>query len=270
MVLQTCDQDSSSVESKKANKSHCLTAKASLIEFYTKSLLAKSFDDLKINTWHHGWIKKILQNGVLVELPYSLDGFCANQEIKYLKELKSTNINGLGVGQSVLVRINKLFNDKQRFITNVRTRHDLMQKNPKDTEYMMEMVKSFITSTKQLFDFYSNSPVTDKGTLVEKIISKVKIGSIVKVAVKNFSKTSGKVECLFIDELEATNFDSTSSLLGHAYVDISSENKINSKLYKIGTKFNAMVLGFDPLTRVFCLTLNKKKLNRMRKISTRI
>lgn len=263
MVIQTCDQDSPpSVENKKSNKSHCLTAKTSLIEFYTNSELAKSFNDLRVNTWHHGWIKKILQNGLLVELPHSLDGFCANQEIKYLKELKSTNINGLGVGQSVLVRINKLFDDKQRFITNVRTRHDLMQKNSNDTDYMTQMLKSFIINTKQVFDFYSNSPVTEKATAIEKLISKATIGSIVKIVVKSFSKSSGKIECMLIDELEANTFNDSSSLLGLAYIDISSdkENQINTKTFKIGAKFNAMILGFDPLERVFCLTLDKKKI----------
>jgi len=260
MVIQTCDQESS--ENKKSNKSHCLTAKASLIEFYTNTQLAKSFEDLRVNTWHHGWIKKILQNGLLVELPYSLDGFCANQEVKYLKELKATNINGLGVGQSVLVRINKLFNDKQRFITNVRTRHDLMQKNSKDSEYMMQIFKSFIINTKQVFDFYSNSPIGEKGTLFENLISKARIGSIVKVAVKSLSLGSGKIECMLIDELVANNFNTSSSILGNAYVDVSSdqENKLHSKTYKIGAKFNAMILGFDPLARVFCLTLDKKKI----------
>ena len=255
MITQTCDQEAFA-ESKQSNKSHNLTAKASLIDFYSNNELAKSFDELKANSWHHGWIKKILANGVLVELPHSLNGFCPNQELKYINELKSTNINGLAMGQSVLVRINKLFSDKQRFTTNLRTRHDLMQKNTTDVDFMVKILKSFLLNSKQVFDYYANSPV-EKGAPVEKLISKVKIGAVVKVAVKSFNKACGRVECLFLDELESNNFDATSSLIGHAYVDVSSQ--IDAKTFKVGAKFNAMVLAFDPLARVFCLTLDKKK-----------
>ena len=259
MITQTCDQETFA-DSKKSNKSHYLTAKASLIEFYSNHEISKSFEELKANSWHHGWIKKILANGLLVELPHSLNGFCPNQELKYLKELKSTNINGLGIGQSVLVRINKLFSEKQRFTTNLRTRHDLIQKNLNDADFMIKIFKSFLTNAKEVFDYYANSAI-EKGVQVEKLLSKVKIGSVVKVAVKSFNKASGRIECLFLDELESNNFDLSSSLVGHAYVDATSsqENQINAKTFKVGAKFNAMVLAFDPLARVFCLTLDKKK-----------
>ena len=244
MIIQTCDQESF-VDNKKSNKSHCLTAKASLIDFYSHKHLAKSFEDLKVNSWHQGWIKKILANGILVELPYSLNGFCANQELKYLKELKSTNINGLGVGQSVLVRISKLFNDKKRFITNVHTRHDLMQKNANDADFMITLCKSFLVNNKQMLDYYALNSL-DKASPSESIISKVKIGSVVKVAVKSFSKSSGRIECLFVDELEANNFDSSTNLIGHAFVDVSSdqESQLNAKAFKIGAKFRLVGVSF--------------------------
>jgi hypothetical protein len=124
---------------------------------------------------------------------------------------------------------------------------------------MVKIIKSFLQTSKQISEFYSLPSSLDlvkSPTLTEKLISKIKIGSQVKVAVKSFNKSSGRVECLFVDELESNNFDANTSLMGHAYVDLSDTVETP---FKIGAKFNALVMAFDPLARVFCLTLDKKK-----------
>jgi ribosomal protein S1 len=119
-LMITQYSQSQSDTSSKPKSCHYLTLKNSLIEYYTqkigKSGIPKAFEELKANEWHHGWVKKILANGLLVELPFNIVGFCANQELKYANELRSTNINGLSIGQSLLVRVNKIFSDKHKYV----------------------------------------------------------------------------------------------------------------------------------------------------------
>ncbi len=241
---------------------HYLTLKGTIIDFYTnlknqQDKLDKSFEDLKSNTWLHAWIKKILDNGILVELPNDLTGFSSNKEFKYLDELKSSNLNGLTSGQSILVKINKLFNDKQRFTTNIKTRFDLMQKNSIDSEYMIQLFRSYLFDMKKIMSVNLTNDQTPNGpfNLWYKNASKIKLGSIVKVVVKTFNNSSGQLECLFLNDLEEkSNFKSNQ--IGYAFVDSDESDDI--KKYTVGGKFDAMVIGFDPVARAFCLTINKK------------
>ena len=264
MITQYPESDT---KSSKPKSCHYLTLKASQIEYYAKKMgkssIPKSFEELKVNEWHHGWVKKVLATGLLVELPYNIVGFCSSQELKYANELKSTNINGLSIGQSLLVRVNKIFSDKKQFVTNVRTRHDLLQKNSNELEFMLELFKSFVLNMDNLAKYYNKAELNNEtatapflnGNLpTEKLISKVKIGSLVRVAVKSFNRASGQLECVVLDGSE-----DNSSLNAHAYAD-SSANESELSHYKPGAKLDALVLAFDPLAKVFCLTIDKKKM----------
>ena len=138
---------------KQNNQCHYLTLKCSLIDHYTrmaKQSINKSFGDLQPNKWHAGWVRKVLENGLLIEMPHSLIGFAANQEFSYLSELKASLANGLATGHSVLVSVKQLFKDKERFTTLVRTRHSLMQTHAEDVDFMVSLFRSYLTSTRSI------------------------------------------------------------------------------------------------------------------------
>ncbi|CAF0850832.1 unnamed protein product [Brachionus calyciflorus] len=262
MIIQYADVSKfKKLNDDKSVACHYLTLKNTLINHYTKikSDIPKSFEDLKVNSYHHAWIKKILDKGILVELPYSLDGFCSNESISYLNELKSSNLNGLKIGQSVLVRINKLYEDKKRFTTLIKTRFDVSIKNNSDVNFIIEYFQSYLENSKKIFDLFSslnsdgqkNEIILSNKSLWEKMSKNVKIGSVVKCAVKTFNKSSGQIECLFLNDLEANNFNQNSQLIGYAFSDSEEE-------FFEGQKLDALVLGFDPLAKVFCLSVNQK------------
>lgn len=136
-----------------------LSLKTSLIDFYTRpnAVIPKSFAELNPNTWFHGWVRKILANGVLVEIVSNLNGFCSNDKIAYLDEMRLANATGLSEGQSVLVKICKLFDDeKKRFTTSLKTRFDVCKANECDVGFMNDLVKSSLINTNRLFKFYSS------------------------------------------------------------------------------------------------------------------
>jgi ribosomal protein S1 len=247
---------------------HYLTLKTSLIDEYTeksKNEIAKTFSDLKVNDLYHGWIRKILNNGVLVEMPFNLIGFSSNQDISYINELKSTP-NSLSVGQSVLIKIAKLYEEKKQFITSIRTRHNLHQKNLNETNFMIELFKSFIVNTKNIFNLLANNRPSESNSLIhpnsiankqiwENAANKIRIGSIVKVAVKSFNKTTKQIECLFLNDLNQSN---ESNLVGIAFS--SSNDNLEQ-----GTKLDALILAFDPLAKVFCLSIENRKIKTYKK-----
>jgi ribosomal protein S1 len=242
------------------NKSYYLTLKTTLIEYYKDQshMIAKSFAELNTNQEHRGWIKKILENALLIELPNNLVGFCSHKSIKYLNQMKQCA--GLNQGQSVIVRINKLIADKNQFITNVLTRHDLTQRNAQESSFLIDLFKSYLANTHRLFDFYSkhnklktgiNPSVFNSIQLIQRASGLFKIGSIVQVAVKSHNRQTGLIECLFLDELKENDKDNLQNLIGYAYE--------TEKAYEEGTKLSAMILAFDPLAKVFCLNVDKKK-----------
>lgn len=274
MIIQYCQASEFNKLNDKPKACHYLTLKTSLIDYYTnkvaKTDIPKSFEELKSNTIHHGWIKKILPTGILVELPYNLTGLCTYEHLNYADELKSSNLNGLNIGQSMLVKVLNLYEDKKRFTVTAKTRHDLISKFPTDVTFMMEFFNSFLTNTKRIFELFStqktekdqNAPplslLTNK-QFWEKLSSKIKIGSVVQVAVKNFNKSSGQIECLFVNDLEENNFDSNSNMIGYAFAN-PDDTEEDVKNYKQGCKLEALVLGFDPVAKAFCLTINKKSI----------
>ena len=92
----------------KVSKSSCyyLTLKTTLISFYGNNEMPKTLTDLEPNKWYHGWIRNVIKSGVLVEIPTNCVGFCSNLKISNIDQLKSSNVNGLTVGQSVLIKVN--------------------------------------------------------------------------------------------------------------------------------------------------------------------
>ena len=252
MVIQHGDTSKfKKIDGQKSLACHHLTLKTTIIDFYlnSKHKIAKCFEDLKANEHYHGWIKKILPNGLLIQLPYGLDGFCSNEQFKYLDEMKSSNINGLKTGQSILVKISHTYQDKKRFTTITKTRYDLSIKKSIEMEFMLQYFQSFLTNSKFICDFLctneSNRPFWNKA------FKMVKIGSNVQVAVKNFNKSSRQIECLFIEDLESNNFDQNSLIVGYAFADLDEE-------YNEGQRLEALVVAFDPFSRAFCLIVNKK------------
>ncbi|RNA15089.1 RRP5 -like protein [Brachionus plicatilis] len=252
MIIQYGDVSKfKKINDQKSFACHYLTLKKTLVDFYAKSKnkIAKNFQDLKPNECYHAWIKKILPNGLLIQLPHGLDGFCSNEQIKYLDQMKSSNVNGLKIGQSILVKINKLYEDKERFTTLTKTRHDLSIKNSAETEFMLEYVGSYLADSKLISDFFSTNE--SSAPFWNKAFKMVKIGSVAQVAVKNFNKSSRQIECLFINDLESNNFDQNSSILGYAFADEDEQ-------FAEGQRLEALVLAFDPLSKAFCLMVSKK------------
>ena len=239
---------------------HYLTMKTTLIDQYTKmrrNQIAQSFSDLRANEWYYGWIKKTLANGVLVEMPHNLIGFSSNQDI---------DSNNLSIGQSCLIKVAKLYEDKKQFTTSIRTRHTLLQKNSVESDFTIKLFKSFILNTKSILD-QLKSHASDHGSkpgsnrLIhpnslankqqwEKAAKKIQIGNVVKVAVKSFNRVTKQLSCLFL--LDSGELES--DLQGIAF---ATDTKTK---YAEGTKLEALVLAFDPLARVFCLTIDSKQI----------
>lgn len=145
------------VRTKISRTSVVLSLKSTLIEFYNSgsATIPKSFEELSANTWFRGWTRKCLDSGVLVELLANLNGFCPNGKITYLDEFKSTVQDGLTEGQSVLVKVCKLFADKKRFTTDFKTRFDATKTSDLDVAFMVDLVKSSLVNIKRLFTFYA-------------------------------------------------------------------------------------------------------------------
>ena len=256
----------------KNKQCHYLTLKTTLIEHYTKKPreeIPKCFADLNTNDWHHGWIKKILTNGLLVEIPYNLTGFTSNQEVSYLSELKASITNGITIGQSVLIKVGKLFQEQNQFITSIRTRHSLMQTNQTDLEFMIELFKSYLTNKKQILtQLCQLKPVDNTNVHPNQLVnrnvweaasSRIRVGSVVKVVVKRFNPHTLQAECNFVDELnEQNNYES--NLIGVAFAESSLDKKFTP-----GAKFEALILAFDPMAKVFCLTVEQKQIKTYRK-----
>ena len=264
MIIQYAN-DSSDLDSatKKNPLCHFLTMKHSLLGSYTnksKSDIPKTFEDLKANEWVHGWVRKILPTGVLVEIPHGLVGFSSNQDTNFMSELKSSNYNGLSVGYSILVKINKLFAEKKQFLTHIRTRHSLLNYQANDVNFMIGLYKSLIVNTARIFENLEPASEKINGSLPKgskelwQSALKVKVGSVVQVAIKRFSKPTKQIECVFLEE---DGFDS--SISGIAYAIDNEENICE------GAKMDALVLGFDPLAKTFCLTIDKKSIKTYRK-----
>jgi ribosomal protein S1 len=238
---------------------HYLTLKTTLIDRYTKmqtNEIAQSFSDLKANEWYYGWIKKTLATGVLVEMPHNLIGFTSNQEL---------DSNNLSIGQSCLIKIAKLYEDKKQFTTSVRTRHNLLQKHSVEADFMVKLFKSLLLNTKSIFDQLNSNSNLDKieptNSLIhpnslankqqwEKSAKKIQIGNVVKVAVKSYNKITNQLSCLFLFDSNTIDND----LQGIAF---ATDKNVN---YEEGTKLDALVLAFDPLTRVFCLMIDSKQI----------
>jgi hypothetical protein len=89
----------------------------------------------------------------------NLNGFCSNEKIAYLDEIKS----GLVEGQSVLVKVGKLFDDKKRFTTSLKTRFDLCKSNQLDVAFLADLTKSALINTNRLFKFYSTQNSSTPG-----------------------------------------------------------------------------------------------------------
>jgi hypothetical protein len=243
-----------------------LTLKSTLVDYWSAKstirpdTIPKSFQDLTVNVWHHGWVRKVLANGVLVEMLHNLNGFCANDKIDYLSDIKLSE-NGLNVGESILFKITQLFADKNRFITNIKTRFDLSNVNQCDTQFMVEVFKSFLVNTKRLFQFYAAQKTLNSTSLWEKAtMAKVEIGATLKVAVKSYNQATSLLECVFMSDMEKNGFNTNTELIGQAFLDDSSVEQENAKTYKPGQQLEALVLGFDPITKVFCLLVDQKKI----------
>lgn len=222
-------------------KSACyyLTLKRSLIDFYAQhALMPKQLSDLELKKWYHGWICSVMTNGVLVEIPANQVGFCSNLKIENIDVLKPM----VNVGQSVLVRVNKVFegSKKERFLTSIKIGHyELTQANKSDLEFLSESFDSFISDLDILSDYLT----TKRG---------VAIGSIVPVVIKSFNKQSGQVECIVVKD-DSAEIDLNSDLIGHAFVDVAESNSIRP-----GLRLDALILAYDPQVKVYCLSINKK------------
>lgn len=139
-----------------------LTLKSTLIELYANTntnpvSIPKSFEELTSNTWFHGWTRKILANGVLVEILGSLAGFCSNEKIAYYDELRESSSGNIGLveGQSVIVKIGQLFEDKKRFTASLKTRFDAAPTIDIDISFMVQVLKSSFINTARLFKHYA-------------------------------------------------------------------------------------------------------------------
>lgn len=285
--------DQIGVRTKISRTSITLSLKSSLIDMYvnsTTTTIPKSFEELTSNTWFHGWTRKVLPNGVLVEILNNLAGFCSNEKIAYLDELKAatTTANGLVEGQSVLVKIGQLFEDKKRFTASLKTRFDALTSIDTDVGFMVHVLKSCFVNTARLFKHYAEpkSGPTATASFWENAARKVevwifkfdfrfcvlyfyflnfflKIGKIVRVAVKSYNESSGRLECLFMNDIEQNGFSQKTDLIGYAYVDEAGEVHHNHPQqphhYKPGEQLEALVAGFDPITRSFCLIVDKEK-----------
>jgi ribosomal protein S1 len=263
---------------KKAKAScYYLTLKSTLIGYYSQNEMLKSFTDLETSKWYHGWIRNVINNGVLIEIPVNCVGFCSNLKINYINELKSSNLNNLSVGQSILVKVNKLFengggsDDKKRFLTSIKTTFDLSQKNATDQTFMVDMFESFQTNLERVYNLFDAQPSTNSNginqnlnqSLLEKISksqSNFRPGSVVKAVVKSFNKHSGQIECLFIDDLNEADMNSNLNLTGYAFATTPESDGVHNgtSQYRQGAKLDALVLAFDSLTKTFCLSVDKK------------
>ncbi len=168
--------DPSSTKQQQTQQCHYLTLKTSIVEAYTavpKASISSSFSDLSPNEWHQGWLKKTLDNGLLVEMPYNLIGFTPKADIPYLSELNSSATTALAVGHSCLVKINKLFSDKKQFTCSIRTRHNLMQTNPRDTAYMITLLKSFLVNSQLVFKHLPTLPESAQKSVIGTVIIKI-------------------------------------------------------------------------------------------------
>lgn len=263
-------QEKTKLDSINASKQcHYLTLKSSLVDRYTtisNGEISKSFSDLQANQWHMGWIRKVVENGLLVEMPHSLIGFTSNNDVSYLNELKSSLTNGIATGHSVLVKITKLFKDKERFTTLVRTRHGLMQTHKEDVDFMVSLFKSYLGNTRQILTELKKGTVASTSlnpiqlanrSFWETAAVKVKVGTVVSVVVKQFNLITRQIECGFADDLtEALSF--RTDLTGVAFDAEFSEESIQK--YSPGTKLQALVLAFDPVAKLFCLTVDQKQI----------
>ena len=256
MIIQYAHDASGTTNLDASKKSqqlcHFLSMKQTLVNFYTKkpkSDIARTFEELKCNDWLHAWIRKILPTGVLVELPFGLVGYASNQEIQYLTELKSSILNGLSIGHSTLIKVNKLIPEKQQFLTNIRTRQSLHASHSNELQFMLDLFKSFILNTDFILKNIEKESNSSGVKQQWQSASKIKVGSVVKVAIRRFSKITRQVECVFISDED--KFDS--NLTGIAYVLEENEENVSE-----GVKMDALVLGFDALAKNFCLSIDKK------------
>lgn len=77
------------------------------------------------------------------------------------------------------------------------------------------------------------------------------------MAVKSYSEASGRLECLFMSDIEQNGFSQKSDLIGYAYLNPASEQDAAHK-YKPGQQLDALVIAFDPMSNVFCLLVDKE------------
>ncbi len=257
MIIRYSDSTNS-----KKQQCHYLTLKSSIVDTYTtvaKASISSSFTDLSQKDWHQGWIKKILDNGILIEIPHNLIGFTPKTEVAYLNELNLSTATALSTGHSCLVKINKLFNDKKQFTCSIRTRHNLMQTNSRDTAYMISIFKSYLTNTQLVFKNLQTLPLSTSSASnptrqtdaeLWQIASKlVKPGSVVTVVVKKFNLITRCIELAFIDALNNVNLKGTA---------FASYDEQTAKKYTPGTRLEALVLTFDPVSNSYCLTIEPK------------
>ena len=71
------------------------------------------------------------------------------------------------------VKINKLFSDKKQFTCSIRTRHNLMQTNPRDTAYMITLLKSFLVNSQLVFKHLPNLPQSAQKPVIGTVIIKI-------------------------------------------------------------------------------------------------
>lgn len=275
MVINSSDLNPTDTMVKsKSFSTYVLTLKSTLVDYYAAhrgdETVPRSFEDLPAtgkNYDYHGWIKKILSNGVIVELPNHLNGFCPLKKINYIDELNSSNLNGIGTGQSVLVRVDNKNDEKKHFATSIKTRHDMLKTSPDNVRFMIDFFKSYLQNVKKIFAHFSNisssSPPNggplpvDLKQFWHKIASKVNVGSVVKVVVKSLNESTRQIECVFWNELEQNGLDKNTNMIGYSFVDEEESIKTD---YQPGTQLNALVMAFDPIARVFCLLTDKKRI----------
>lgn len=81
------------------------------------------------------------------------------------------------------------------------------------------------------------------------------------MAVKSFNESSGRLECLFMNDIEQNGFSQKTDLIGYAYLDEPEHetSSSSSSQHKPGEQLEALVAGFDAITRSFCLIVDKEK-----------
>ena len=251
MIVNTVAESSGSSK-KKTNASsngslcHYVTFKQTLVGAYGTSVAAaaaaKSFDELRSNEWRAAWTRRVLPNGLLVEMPHGLVGFGAT---KHLGAYTSTTTTNRAVGESLLVRIGTLFADQRRFNVHVRSRHDLVQRSAHDAAFMARTFASYVAGTRVLMTHQQQQQQQQQT---------INVGAQCQVAVKSFSGAPlNRLECVFVHDL---------STRACAFIDDETASgngaEVVAQMTKPGTRLDALVVAYDPLAAVYCVTVDKR------------